>query len=128
MKKFEHYQNVTLPWPSKPSYKRYNVFIGPQVLGLGLLKQEADKLVEENPGAEYVSYFLEKEYNAARKAHNAEAKALEQEFERDIFEEFGVTGHPKADKVMSLAWARGHSEGLHSVYAEFVELVELIQP
>ena len=128
MKDFEYYQKVTLPWPSKPSYKRYNVFIGPQVLGVGLTKQEADKLGEENPGADCISYFLEEEYNAARKAHNAEAKALEQEFERDIFEEFGVMDHPKAAKVMSMAWERGHSEGLHRVYEEFSELVELILP
>ena len=127
MKDFSYYQNVSVKWPSKPDYRRYNVFLGPKVLGTGLTKDEANVLAEQNKGAETVSYSLEEEYNNQRRAYHEEERRLQAEFEQDVFEEFDVVGHPKAAKVMSLAWDRGHSEGFYRVYEEFAELVELIK-
>jgi len=127
MKDFSYYTNVSVRWPSKPDYRRYNVFLGHKVLGTGLAKDEADVLVQQNKGAEMSSYFLEEDYNAQRKAYTQEETRLHAEFDQDVFEEFGVVGHPKAAKAMSLAWDRGHSEGFDRVYEEFAELVELIK-
>lgn len=46
-------------------------------------------------------------------------KALEQEF--------GVVGHPKAEKLWSLAWDFGHAAGDHEVRAYYQDMVELLK-
>lgn len=127
MKDFEYYQKVTLPWPSKSTFFRYNVFDGPNVLGTGLTEAQVKPLMKITPTAQCVKYTLDDEYNAARKAFKDEETRLYNEFVQDAFEECGVTGHPKADKAMSIAWERVHSEGYASVYEFFEELSELLK-
>jgi hypothetical protein len=62
-----------------------------------------------------------------RKAWHAELRHLEREvFRDDLFEEFGVTNHPKAQATFDLAWERGYAAGLHQVYYRFSELVALL--
>jgi hypothetical protein len=62
-----------------------------------------------------------------RAAYNAESARLEGLFKAALFEEYGVTGHPKADKCYSLAWEHGHSAGFSEVANYFSEFVELIK-
>jgi hypothetical protein len=69
-----------------------------------------------------------KEHRIAVREWTREVHELEQKvFKNDLFEEYGVTGHPKAEKVWALAWREGHAEGLASVVDHFEELVELIK-
>jgi len=51
---------------------------------------------------------------------------LGDEFIKDLEEEFGVTGHPKAGKLYSIAYSHGHSSGYSEVYNYYSEFVELI--
>src|SRR4051812_42279726 len=67
------------------------------------------------------------EYKAKREAYNQRTAALEAEFKNDLYVEFGVVGHPKADQVFSLAWSHGHSAGYAEVANYFSEFVELIK-
>jgi len=54
-----------------------------------------------------------------------ERKAGE-DFKKDLLEELGVTGHPKADKLFSLAWSYGHSSGYSEVFSYASEFVDLL--
>lgn len=54
----------------------------------------------------------------------AETRRLEREvFRKDLAEEFGMTDHPKEEKVWNKAWEEGRSSGLMEVYYEYQELV-----
>jgi hypothetical protein len=44
----------------------------------------------------------------------------------DLEAEHGVTGHPKAGVLWSLAWQHGHSGGLQDVVSHYEEFVELL--
>jgi len=50
----------------------------------------------------------------------------EQEFKNDMFEYFGVSDNPNADKAYSIAYERGHSDGFSEIYGNFSDLVDLI--
>lgn len=54
-----------------------------------------------------------------------EAKILAQ-FQIDALKAVGLFGHPKADKVYSLAWERGHSAGFHDIFVNLIELADLV--
>lgn len=65
-------------------------------------------------------------YRDKRKAYDERKAALNQDFKLDLFEEFGVTDHPKADKVFDIAWDLGHADGYDSVSYYFEKLVDII--
>lgn len=62
-----------------------------------------------------------------RDAYHADQRRLEAQFKADLFEEYGVTGHPKADKAYAIAWEHGHASGFSEIEAFFSEIVCLIQ-
>lgn len=62
----------------------------------------------------------EEAYKAERKIYNNEDARIYNEFRAEVLEENGLTNHPKADKVMSMAWEDGHSSGYEEV-ANYVE-------
>jgi hypothetical protein len=49
------------------------------------------------------------------------------EFFYIVKKDLGILENPKADKLMSKAWERGHSYGYYEVYINAQELVELIK-
>ena len=64
-------------------------------------------------------------YNAHLKHYREENKRLQDEFRNDLIEHYGMTGHPKADKIFNKAWDMGCSGGLQDVKYYFEDLVEL---
>lgn len=66
-------------------------------------------------------------YREKRKLYNEKKAELHQEFITDLFEEFGVTNHPKAHKVFNIAWDLGHANGYREVSYYFEKLVDIIQ-
>ena len=63
-------------------------------------------------------------------AYNAyldETFRLENLFVKDLFEELGIVGNPKAEMLWNKAWDRGNSSGYSEVYNEALDLVELIK-
>jgi hypothetical protein len=127
MKAYDYYTSNPVPYPRKQCFKRYNVFDRDKVLGLGLTQDEMGKMIEEHPNATVSSYDLDEEFKSQMKAYRDGELALLEEFKADLFEEFGVTGNPKADKAYHIAWEHGHSSGFSEIYNFFSDLVELIQ-
>jgi hypothetical protein len=42
-------------------------------------------------------------------------------------DEFGMAGHPKADKLYELAYTRGGSDGWEAILAEYETLADLVK-
>ena len=45
----------------------------------------------------------------------------------DLEAQHGIVGHPKADKLWSLAWDAGHSAGYSDVITYYEDFVELLK-
>lgn len=65
-------------------------------------------------------------FQIARDAYHRRGGEIMKEFKRDLFADLGISGHPKRDKMYSLAWEYGHSGGLAEVYDYALNLVELM--
>ena len=62
-----------------------------------------------------------------RKKHREEDGRLNALFRANLEEQYGLVGHPKADKLWSLAWEQGHAEGYLSVAYAYGDLTELVR-
>lgn len=54
-------------------------------------------------------------------------KDYENRFKNDVLQANGLEGHPKADKIYSIAWEEGHSNGLTEVAHWVHKLSELVK-
>jgi len=70
---------------------------------------------------------LKEEWDAQREVYNQRQAEIEEEFYNDLCEDLGITGHPKAGKLFSIAWEKGHSSGYQEVYVVACDLVDLIK-
>jgi len=63
-----------------------------------------------------------------RLAYQAEERRLQDQFKADALAELGLTGHPKADLLFSLAWDEGHSSGFQEVFGHMERMADLVRP
>jgi hypothetical protein len=66
-------------------------------------------------------------YDEYWKKSKLKSAELEEEFVKDLYDEYGVTDNPKANLCYSKAWDSGHSYGLSEVHTHFSNLVDLIK-
>lgn len=59
-------------------------------------------------------------------SYDTRCAELEAEFKADLFEDLGITGHPKAELLYHKAHERSHHEGRRGVYETAADLVGLI--
>jgi hypothetical protein len=64
------------------------------------------------------------DYHAAREAYSVENGQIYAQFKADVLAELGLTDHPKAEKLFSMAWGCGHSEGYDSAAEGYDSAVE----
>lgn len=73
-------------------------------------------------------YLARKDVADANRKFNLEAELGTRNALRKVLAEtYGVTGHPKEERLWELAWSKGHSSGYSEVASEYDELVTLIQ-
>ena len=131
MKPFGYYSNIPAPYPSKSDYTTVYLYDKGKVVWSG----KNTDFASGNPEISAVYHdgcvsqlVLDEEgYNAVRLRHLEEEQKLYQEFQDDLFEEFGVKDNPKRYKAFSYAWERGHANGYSNVHSVFADIVELIQ-
>jgi hypothetical protein len=108
----------TLAYPTRPKE--------PAILGKSV-KQLSDSELASIPAVR-ATYAADKAaFEAANIAYRREATACEEAFVAALHDYHGMTGHPKADKVYSKAYERGHHAGFEEVasaYDDYVDLVE----
>lgn len=110
---FEKYKNL-LTYPKRSDYTKFYYYKGGRVLA------------ENVEGAIKEKVFDEEEYKKANDAYNKENARLFEEFKKDLFADLGIADNPKAEKLFSIAWDKGHSGGYSEVYNEALDLVDLI--
>lgn len=110
------YENKT-PYPTKPKRPAKAGTPAGKMTGEEL-RAMADEIEAWNKADEA--------YREALKEYNRETGRKMESFRADALKELGLEGHPKADKAWAMAWERGHSSGLISVYQELDEIADLI--
>jgi hypothetical protein len=71
--------------------------------------------------------FDELSYLEAVALHEKKSEELVQDFKARLANDHGVEDHPKLDKLWSLAWEYGHSDGLYEVACDFANMAELLK-
>ena len=128
MKPFGYYDKPQTLYPNKKDYITFYVYDkGACIYSESALSNTKSALKEDYPNAVIQEVVDEEAYKAHLKEYKDECSKLRQEFENDLFEEFGVGDNLKRHKAFDLAWEKGHSNGLEEVYNEFYDLVELIR-
>jgi hypothetical protein len=60
-------------------------------------------------------------------AYKADADRLDEQFKIDALQELGVSGHPKAQKLYSLAYEHGHTGGYSDIWSYLNDFADLIK-
>ena len=128
MKPFNYYSDSYIAYPNKLNYITFYVYDEGEVVGKFLAFEKAKKTLEEMfPSAVIQQVLDEENYEEHLRLHSEERRRLEQEFQDDLFDEFGVSDNPKRHKCFALAWENGHAHGHSSVHSHFGDYVELIK-
>lgn len=131
MKPYSYYSTPTVPYPDKTAF-RTNYWYS---AGKTIAKQVGDGTIEYASGVthEMINAAIKESIRddvglaTARAAYGVDSSRLREEFIKDLFEELGITDHPKASALYSMAYERGHAHGFEEVAAEARALVSLIK-
>lgn len=128
MKPFDYYSKNKIPYPLKLDYVTLYVYDkGECIHSASPRSVSRSNLQLTYPDAVIQEVFDNEVYKAQLKLYNAEESRLYEEFQQDLFEDYGVSDNPKRFKCFTLAWERGHSSGYSEVHGVFGDLVELIK-
>lgn len=128
MKPFEYYSTVPLQYPRTDDFTSIFIYEKGETVWAGGAEAYKEEL-KRNPSIrdKTKETVIDKEkLKEARKAYGAERVRLDQEFQNDLFEEFGMTNHPKRDKVYAYAWDKGHAHGHSEVYDVFSDIAYIV--
>lgn len=131
MKDMAYYSTIPMAYPNRDDFKKVFVYSKGKTIVNGAKRSEctdAEMSDYRAKGYTVETDFDKDAYYAETRKYGAINSALEAEFKADLLAEYGVTGHPKADKCFSLAWDHGHSSGYGEVKNYFDDYVELILP
>jgi hypothetical protein len=124
MKPFSYYQTTSVAIPKKDDYM--TIYYYRKGIMVGMKRQfDADFQAPNGCVEEYV--LDEVSYNAHMKHYQEENLRLQEEFRRDLIEEYKMTDHPKANKIFDKAWDMGISSGLQEVEFYFQDLIGLFK-
>jgi hypothetical protein len=99
------------------------------VNGVAKNKIDANALKEYRDAGCIIEEDFDKDaYYAETRKYRDLQNALEREFKADLFDEHGVTAHPKANRAFDIAWEHGHSSGYSEVANYFDDLADLLKP
>ena len=126
---YDKYKNK-LPWPTPADFSTTYFYKSGKLVG------EANSSDGESLRRMRLQGFSVHEtvrddaaFAAARHAYRDETAARMAEFKNDLFYDNGFVGeacNEFTEKLFSIAWEKGHSNGLAEVASEFEDLVELV--
>lgn len=119
---YNKYKN-TLPYPEKPTKPKEPKLTGKDS---DAYRAHADAMDQYAKDLKAYEAGPLAQYNEQRDAYHKEGHRLEEEFKKDLLEELGVTGHPKAEKLYSLCYMKNHSGGFSDVASIAHDFVELL--
>lgn len=107
---------------TKTFYYKEGVCVGAAVRAVAARVGNSDQLMTRDEDSVFDRAAYEKARDVASRRH----AALEAQFKRDLFEDLGITGNPRADKLYDVAWKLGHGVDLDKIYSIASDLVKLI--
>ena len=117
---FDDYTNK-LPYPKKSDYTTVYYYH----LGKVVAKLKAEAPVPTHSVKESVTDMIA--YQQAVHEYHCEDQRLVEKFKHDVCVDLQIVGHPKAELLLSKAWAMGHASGYSEVYNYACDLVDLIK-
>lgn len=123
---FAKYTN-TYPYPTKVDFTYTYYYKNGELVAKGTISK-LDHIIPEIPltSCTKEEIFDKEGFCAERAKYNENGKKLYEQFKADLADELGLTGHPKWDKLFSIAWEDSHSEGHQAVYNYAEKLAELL--
>jgi hypothetical protein len=125
MKSLSYYQTMSVSIPKKDDYMTVYYYRRGVMVGMKVGHQNDDFEPPKNCVEEKV--LDEVSYAAHVKLYQEEAKRLQDEFKWDLINKYGLTNHPKVEKIFNKAWELGYSNGYEDVEFYFKDLVELCE-
>ena len=125
MKPFDYYSKAQTLYPNKKDYITFYVYDkGACIYSESSLSNTKSNLREDYPNAVIQEVLDEEAYKAHRKEYCDERNKLYQEFQNDLFEEYGVSDNPK--RFLLLTKVEDIRDSYSEIYDLFGDLVELI--
>jgi len=124
MKPFSYYQETSVSIPKKDDYM--TIYYYKKGVMVGMKRQFGDDFVPPK-GCVEEKVLDEVSFNAHMKHYDEERIRLQEEFRRDLIEEYSMTNHPKANKIFDKSWDMGISSGLQEVEYYFQDLIGLFK-
>jgi hypothetical protein len=125
MKPFSYYQETSVSIPKKDDYMTIYYYKKGVMVGMKVGKVEDD--FQPPKGCVEEKVLDEVSFNAHMKHYQEENLRLQEEFRRDLIEEYRMTDHPKSNKIFNKAWDMGISSGLQEVELCFQDLIGLFK-
>jgi hypothetical protein len=131
LKSFDYYNTVPYTYPSRDDYKKVFVYSKGKTIVNGVPRSQIS--AEDLKDYRAKGYSIEEDFDktafyAESNKYSDARNKLEAEFKADLFDEHGVTGHPKANRAFDIAWDHGHSSGYSEVANYFDDLADLLKP
>lgn len=129
MKPFDYYTKPQTLYPNKKDYITFYVYD----MGVCIVEEKSGSktgsitksfLIQKYPNAVIQEVFGEEAYKAHYKEYCDERNKLYQEFQNDLFEEYGVSDNPK--RFLLLTKVEDIRDSYSEIYDLFGDLVELI--
>jgi hypothetical protein len=126
MKPFLYYSRPQTLYPNKSDYIAYYVYDKGECLYKGSTFYTSKQEVKEvYPNAVIQEVLDEDAYKAHFKEYMEECSKLREEFENDLFEDFGVSDNPKRNRALHYAQEKGDSYSeIYDIFCDIVELIE----
>lgn len=129
MKPFIYYTTYQTHYPQKKDYITFYVYdkgvcIAEEKSGSVTGSITKSYLNQKYPNAVIQEVFVEEAYKAHHKEYCDERNKLYQEFQNDLFEEYGVSDNPK--RFLLLTKVEDLRDSYSEIYDLFGDLVELI--
>ena len=130
MKPFDYYSKGQTLYPHRSDYITFYVYdkgscIAEEKYGLVTSSTTKSHLSKKYPNAVIQEVLDEEAYKAHHKEYMDERNKLYQEFQNDLFDEYGVSNNPK--RFLLLTKVEDLRDSYSEIYDLFGDLVELIQ-
>lgn len=123
MKPLSYYEKIAICYPNKKQYEKVYFYKKGRLIGI---KEQFDDDFKEPENCAKEIIFDEVSYQSHLKLYQEEVLRLRNEFRRDLFEKYEMTGHPKANQCFDMAWDFGQTSSYGDVEDYFMNLIGLI--
>jgi hypothetical protein len=125
MKDFNYYKTCEKKLPIRADHTTIYVYDKGTILAQ---ITESKYRKEDYPQSSVIQKSFDKEsYNEERTSYYTELAQKREEFRNDLFEEFDIVNHPKAETALEISTRISESDDFEKIYEIFEEIIVLIQ-